>query len=844
MRWRLVGLCVAVAALGAPGLKAAEKEDAPKGPPVEWVSLYNERDLDGWREARGGPFAGRAAVKEERLHVRGEGGPAGIVCTREVPRADYELHIVLRRHAGAKNAGTIVFPVGEDLCEWVVAWDSAGGLRTVDGKDADDPTNPTRHRRGEPGGDWLHCILRVEADRIQAWAQAGMWDIERVIDLPRKGHKFAASAAGRALAPLGYRVDAGAECAISAARVRKLGAKAGWDPEWTSLYDGIGDRWRPVKGGRFASAPSSVVGYSAHAIVLMSRADIAAGLAYIWDFPKTDYELAFTAERIKGAGHSGSVVFPVGDAHCAWAIGDLGKLSGLDMVDGKRHTDIENPTRKEIDLGNRSHRCRLRVAAERVEGWIDDDKVIDLPTKGHRLALSEGYEPLRPFGFFTERHTSTVLSDIYLRRLNSKAPAAVRSPRRCLLKVSAFVDGVSDLVIGPGALHWEHQQWQKPSQVKVNGAAWDPQWKGNTSEPLRLPELPSNLEGLTCSVTKPRARGRIFVQDATPRGIVVRFDDHRHLGADTFYAELLVAPAALVSLQLATYQALDALDKRNFEWAAGVLERALREAHRADAREFFDGEVWPLVMARAVEACRGLAFDKAAALLDVAERLRPKDPDIAALRRWMREVGEPLFEDSFLGGKLDAWESPGLDWRVDNAGSWSWSRLVCEAGFVNAEITVKGKQFQDFLLGFDVDSRGDRAAFRMGALFRRRPERFLYCLLSHEQNAVFAGGAIALDRGPGGQAEGVEVKYVGGEPAKPGGRHYPIEKGRMYRVSVWAVGKQWQCYVDGELVAEGTDAEPVAGQLSLFTFAGRAAFDHLVVCRPVPFPRLQFALPK
>lgn len=837
-------LCLAVAVAAAAGsARSLAAEPKPgEGAPTDQRELFDGKTLAGWKEARGAVFAapGAAVVQDGNLILRGDKGPVGIVCTHKLPRVGYEFGFSLRRTAGTGRAAALVFPIGDAQCEWAIGRSGdLGGLGLVDGKKPTDRANPSFGRLPIRNGQWLSVVLRVEKDRIQAWCKAqGSVVTNRVLNLPTKGHAFTLDERLRPLAPFGLWAGRGTTVELKDIVFHELKAKPTWDPRWTTLFDGTFRGWRTVKGGRFKSAPSSVVSSVNGGLALMSRGDVAAGAAYHWDFPKMDYELVFEAKRALGSSEFASVVFPVGDSHCTWSIGDLGKISALDQVDGKPHTDAENPTRREIAfLQNHWHKFRLRVSRERVEGWIDGKKVVDIPTAGHKFTLWEGHRLLRPFGFFCERHTLSAIGQIRVRRLGEAAAAAPPPTKRCLLKVKAFIDGRSDLVITPGALHWEHHTWVKPSRITINGTPWKPVWQGKRSEPLKLPAIPPSLHGISCAIFKRTARGRLYVQNVAKDRIVVRFDDGPQIGAATYEGEIVVATQAILGLHFAVFGIVDAIESRNFWWASETLERVARQAHREDAQHFFD-EVLPIVLGRAVGACHGVALDKAEAYLKLAERMRPGHPDIPALRKWIRDVGRPIFTDNFRDPGLRNWQSDSLDWRVDGA-RHSYARAVCEASFRNAQMFIKGRKFKDFLLGFDVSSRGDREALWMGAIVRRQPGRFLYCLLSDEKNRLSVGGATGYDRGPVGKAKGATVKYIGPGKVTPAGQAFPVKKRERYRVSVWCKGNTWRCYVDGVLVAEGTDGSPAAGDIGLFVYAGRGEFGHVAIYRPLPFPKVQ-----
>ena len=69
----------------------------------------------------------------------------------------------------------------------------------------------------------------------------------------------------------------------------------------------------------------------------------------------------------------------------------------------------------------RWHKVRLRVTQARIEVWLDERKVIDLETGGHRLVCADASAPLKPLGVRTWTSRSA-LRNIMLRRLPMEGP--------------------------------------------------------------------------------------------------------------------------------------------------------------------------------------------------------------------------------------------------------------------------------------------------------------------------------------------------------------------------------------------------------------------------------------
>jgi hypothetical protein len=237
-------------------------------------------------------------------------------------------------------------------------------------------------------------------------------------------------------------------------------------------------------------------------------------------------------------------------------------------------------------------------------------------------------------------------------------------------------------------------------------------------------------------------------------------------------------------------------------------------------------------MQRAVAAAKAADWRKTSAFLKFAQMAKPNDPDVAALTKWLKGASKPLFVDDFDGGTIRRWEVENGNWRIERG------QLACLIGYHNAQIFIKGARTQDFVLRFDMKNTPGEKGFRMGAIVRQRPSRFLYFAMTDQYNGLCVGGATGYARGPAGRAPGVSLRCTRGTAA------YPVETDRTYHVSVRCAGRNLEWYIDGELVAEGTDEKPVKGRLGFHVHRADARFDNVRIYRAVPLPKLQFTPPR
>jgi len=134
----------------------------------EWISLFDGKSLDGWKEAA---FQGRATVRVENGTIRLGAGQTmtGITYTREFPKNNFEVRLEGARLEGGDFFAAMTFPVEDSYCTWVTGgWGGdIVGLSSIDGWDASE--NETRTYFTFVTGRWYKLRLRVAGGRIQAW---------------------------------------------------------------------------------------------------------------------------------------------------------------------------------------------------------------------------------------------------------------------------------------------------------------------------------------------------------------------------------------------------------------------------------------------------------------------------------------------------------------------------------------------------------------------------------------------------------------------------------------------------------------------------------------------------
>ena len=133
--------------------------------------------------------------------------------------------------------------------------------------------------------------------------------------------------------------------------------------------------------------------------------------------PKMDYEIYLEARRIEGFDFFCCLTFPYGGSHCSFVVGGWGGgVVGISSVDGMDASENETAGYKRFEKG-RWYRIAVRVTSERIEAWIDEERMVELETAERRISMRFGeIEDSAPLGVATWMTTGAV-RDIRIRTL-------------------------------------------------------------------------------------------------------------------------------------------------------------------------------------------------------------------------------------------------------------------------------------------------------------------------------------------------------------------------------------------------------------------------------------------
>jgi hypothetical protein len=151
--------------------------------------------------------------------------------------------------------------------------------------------------------------------------------------------------------------------------------------------------------------------------IIMQQGDQMTGITYDRnDFPKMDYEVTLEGKKIEGNDFFCTTTFPVGKDHCSLVVGGWGGMVvGLSSINHQDASENETTTSKEFKQ-NQWYRLRIRVTKERIQAWIDNERVVNVETKDKKIDIRIECSLCKPFGLATWC-TSGAVRDLRVRAL-------------------------------------------------------------------------------------------------------------------------------------------------------------------------------------------------------------------------------------------------------------------------------------------------------------------------------------------------------------------------------------------------------------------------------------------
>jgi hypothetical protein len=143
-------------------------------------------------------------------------------------------------------------------------------------------------------------------------------------------------------------------------------------------------------------------------VIVLETGNDMTGITWTKSLPTMDYEITLEAMRVSGGDFFCGLTFPVNDKPCSLIVGGWGGGTvGLSSIDDGDASENETTTYHSFK-DDRWYAIRLRVTKEKIEAWIDKEKIVDLKTKDRRISIRSEVELSRPLGISTWNTTGAV----------------------------------------------------------------------------------------------------------------------------------------------------------------------------------------------------------------------------------------------------------------------------------------------------------------------------------------------------------------------------------------------------------------------------------------------------
>jgi len=182
---------------------------------------------------------------------------------------------------------------------------------------------------------------------------------------------------------------------------------------WESVFDGKSmGGWKRTEFGGGGDVRVE------DGVLIVDQGEELSGCNWTRGFPKMSYEVELEAQRRSGLDFFCAVTFPVNERFVTFVVGGWGGSTvGISSINKQDASQNETSTIRHFK-DNRWYKIRVRVEPSHLQAWIDDERVVDLDTRGKELDLRTGEIDLSvPLGISTFR-TTAAFRELKLRRIS------------------------------------------------------------------------------------------------------------------------------------------------------------------------------------------------------------------------------------------------------------------------------------------------------------------------------------------------------------------------------------------------------------------------------------------
>lgn len=162
---------------------------------------------------------------------------------------------------------------------------------------------------------------------------------------------------------------------------------------WQDLFDG-----KTLEGWKTPQFGGEGEVHVEDGVIVLEMGSTMTGITWTGEPPRTNYELEWEGARLDGIDFFATATFPVGEKCVSFVTGGwAGMVAGISCVDYYDASDNLTTTFQEFK-DKQWYKFRVRVTDAKIQVWIDQEQVVDLPRKGHEFDIRDEVDLCRPLG--------------------------------------------------------------------------------------------------------------------------------------------------------------------------------------------------------------------------------------------------------------------------------------------------------------------------------------------------------------------------------------------------------------------------------------------------------------
>jgi Domain of Unknown Function (DUF1080) len=159
---------------------------------------------------------------------------------------------------------------------------------------------------------------------------------------------------------------------------------------WTPLFDGKSLAGWKTSDFAAAGGVSFEADIDGKPAIVVDQGEVLSGVTYTNPVPRVNYEVTLEGMKLGGSDFFCGLTFPVKDSHATLVLGGWGGgVVGISSIDGSDASENETTKYLKFDK-NVWYRVRVRVTSDKLEAWLDDEKIADVELADKKIALRAG----------------------------------------------------------------------------------------------------------------------------------------------------------------------------------------------------------------------------------------------------------------------------------------------------------------------------------------------------------------------------------------------------------------------------------------------------------------------